>query len=233
MDGERPRKLANVKDGLMQAAPLLMVLIGSAAIAAPAVHKAAAGTARATVTAAVQQAAALSAEFQAPAPARLIWEGADVDGDGAADFANPTGKDVRTFDAYGEGEFGARRDGGSRRHEGVDFIADAGQRVVAPISGYVTKIGYAYSSDPNLKFIEITNPALRYQARVFYVTPSVSVGDTVALGRPIGRQHSLVSKYPGGMTDHVHLEVIDKRGVRIDATEVIVARHERSGRARG
>src|SRR5689334_19691150 len=60
---------------------------------------------------------------EAVAPAaqlRLVWSGNDVDGDGQGDFVNPTGMPVRTCDDYGCGEFGARRDAGERRHEGVD-----------------------------------------------------------------------------------------------------------------
>lgn len=164
---------------------------------------------------------------EASAPLELVWQGRDVDGDGRDDFCNPTGREARGHDAYGEGEFGARRDGGSRRHEGVDFMARAGQAVAAPISGYVSKIGYAYAGDQTLKFIEITNPALRYAARVFYVNPKVQIGDAVAIGKTIGTAHSLQRKYPGGMTDHVHLEIIDKAGDRIDAGKVIVAAYQR------
>jgi murein DD-endopeptidase MepM/ murein hydrolase activator NlpD len=168
----------------------------------------------------------------APAPApshtveQLVWEGADVDGDGQPDFANPTGQELRTTDAYGCGDFGARRDGGTRKHEGADFKADAGQRVVAPISGYVSKIGFAYPGDTALKFVEITNPALHYQARVFYIDPAVELGQTVRIGQTLGAHHTLERKYPGGMTDHVHLEVIDTAGRRIDPTHVITARYE-------
>src|SRR5262249_20701978 len=137
-------------------------------------------------------------------------------------------------DAYGCGEFGASRDGGARRHEGVDFKAAADQPVAAPISGFVTKIGFAYPGDSTLKFVEITNPALHYVARVFYVDPSVAVGQAVHLGAPIGVHHSLAAKYPGGMTDHVHLELIDTHGERIDAARVITAHWEPvSGHARG
>lgn len=153
----------------------------------------------------------------------LVWNGDDVDQDGKADFANPTGLEARGHDAYGEGEFGARRDGGSRVHEGVDFVARAGQKVLAPISGYVTKIGYVYAGDADLRFVEITNPALHYQARVFYVKAKVRVGETVAVGEPIGTAHSLQKKYPGGMTDHVHLELIDRRGARFDPHRVLTA----------
>ncbi|MBL8554633.1 MAG: peptidoglycan DD-metalloendopeptidase family protein [Phenylobacterium sp.] len=173
----------------------------------------------------VEKAVAAVAQRAGDEPVRLelVWQGKDVDGDGRGDFCNPTGQEARGHDAYGEGEFGARRDGGSRRHEGVDFTARAGQVVAAPISGYVSKIGYAYAGDQTLRFVEITNPALRYAARVFYVNPKVRIGDAVAIGRPIGTAHSLQRKYPGGMTDHVHLEIIDQAGERIDAARVIVA----------
>ncbi|WP_293679156.1 M23 family metallopeptidase [uncultured Phenylobacterium sp.] len=212
-----------VADRLLQVLTLLAAVTATAAAAAPLTGL----EGRARISTAVERAVATVAP-PAPAPEpepTLVWEGADVDGDGRADFANPTGQHTRGHDAYGEGEFGARRDGGSRRHEGVDFKADAGQTVEAPISGYVTKIGYAYAGDETLKFVEITNPALRYAARVFYVTPKVQVGETVALGHPIGAARSLQRKYPRGMTNHVHLEILDQRGRHVDATEVITAQY--------
>lgn len=205
----------------LQAAGFMLAVAGTAALAAPMAHRV--GGARAPV---VQAAEAGPRTVPAEQAERLVWRGADIDGDGQADFANPTGHDTRKTDAYGCGEFGARRDGGSRRHEGVDFMADPDQPLVAPISGYVTKIGLAYPGDNALKFIEITNPALHYAARVFYIDPQVTLGQAVRLGQPIGVHHTLEQKYPGGMTDHVHLEIIDNRGERIDATRVITARYE-------
>lgn len=166
-----------------------------------------------------------------PAPARLtaktrlVWEGADLDGDGQADIANPTGQAPRGEDAYGEGRFHASRDGGEREHEGVDYVATAGQSVAAPISGYVTKIGFAYPDDQTLKFVEIENPALHLTARAFYVDPDVAVGDAVAVGQPIGHAHSLQSRYPLGITDHVHLEIAEK-GRKVDAATLITAHAE-------
>jgi murein DD-endopeptidase MepM/ murein hydrolase activator NlpD len=197
-------------------------LAATAAAAAPLSQPAT----RAVMASAVEKVVTADA-VEAPPPVEMerVWAGVDLDGDGRDDFVNPTGQEPRGHDTYGEGEFGARRDGGSRRHEGVDYVARAGQPVAAPISGYVTKIGYAYSGDQNLKFVEITNPALRVAARVFYVNPKVEVGQPVAMGRPIGTARSLQRKYPGGMTDHVHLEIFDRRGVRIDAAKIITAEY--------
>lgn len=220
---------ARAKRRLMQAGILALAVAGTAALAAPVVRQA--GGPRAVFSDVVEAAPAVVGPQSAM---QLVWRGADIDGDGQADFANPTGKGVREHDAYGGGLFGASRDGGVRRHEGVDFMADAGQRVEAPISGFVTKIGYAYPGDSDLKFIEITNPALLYTARVFYIDPSVDLGQPVRVGQAIGRHHTLEDKYPGGMTDHVHLEIIDNVGSRIDATRVIVAEYAPAGpRRRG
>lgn len=208
-------------DRPLQIATALLAVVATAAVAAPTDIL----PARAQIASAFQQVVTVS--LPAATPLQLAWEGADLDGDGAADFANPTGQAPRDHDAYGSGAFGASRDGGSRDHEGVDFVADAGQTIVAPISGFVTKIGFAYAGAPELKFVEITNPALKYEARVFYVEPEVEVGDAVAIGRPIGRAHTLQQRYPAGMTDHVHLEIQNRGGHRVDATRFITAEYVR------
>lgn len=222
--GFRERLAELAKDRPLHLLTLFAAVVATAAAASPLPQSTAA---RARLITAVERAVVGVAEAAPaePAPLRLVWDGVDLDGDGRADFANPTGQSARGEDAYGEGQFGARRDGGLRRHEGVDFRADAGQTVTAPISGYITKIGYAYSGDQTLKFVEITNPALRFEARVFYVNPKVEVGDTVAVGHPIGTAHSLQRRYPGGMTNHVHLELIDTAGRHIDAAKVIAAEY--------
>jgi murein DD-endopeptidase MepM/ murein hydrolase activator NlpD len=154
----------------------------------------------------------------------VIWQGADLDGDGADDFVNPTGGETRGHDAYGDGAFGASRDGGDRHHEGVDYVAQAGQDVVAPISGYVTRIGYPYGNDSKLRYVEISNPALHYTARAFYVAPTVQEGDAVQLGEVIGKAESLQRRY-NGITDHVHLEIV-RAGRHLDAATLISSRTE-------
>lgn len=169
---------------------------------------------------AVLATAAQRAQVKPQQAMTLVWRGADLDGDGRGDFANPTGRAAREHDGWGSGHFGDSRDGGGRLHEGVDYVGVSGQRVVAPISGYVTKIGYAYEGS-SLRYVEITNPALNYVARAHYVEPTVEVGDVVAMGGKIGVLASLQAKYQG-ITDHVHLELYDA-GKRIDAEQVIVA----------
>jgi murein DD-endopeptidase MepM/ murein hydrolase activator NlpD len=166
-----------------------------------------------------------------PAPQKLqlvertVWQGADLDGDGQTDIADPTGQAPRGDDRYGEGRFHAGRDGGRRRHEGVDYVSTPGQPVEAPISGYVAKIGFAYKNEATLRYVEIENPALHMSARVFYVNPDVAVGDTVAVGHPIGHAQSLAQRYRG-ITNHVHLELADGRGHKLDAETLITAQLE-------
>lgn len=48
--------------------------------------------------------------------------------------AGATNKSIRSF-------YGDSRDGGKRKHEGVDIFAKKGTPVVAPTSGYVTRVG--------------------------------------------------------------------------------------------
>lgn len=156
-----------------------------------------------------------------------VWQGRDVDGDGAADFANPTGQAPRAHDDFGSGAFGASRDGGRRQHAGVDYVADAGQTVVAPISGYISRIGYTYGDTDRYRYVEITNPALGYEARVFYIDADVDVGQAVRVGAPIGRAASLQGRY-AGITDHVHLEIDAPGQGRIDAGRMIAQRTVRA-----
>jgi hypothetical protein len=163
------------------------------------------------------------------APRVVGWDGEDIDGDGAADLVNPTGHAPREHDAFGDGSFGASRDGGVRRHAGVDYVADVGQAVVAPISGFVSKIGFPYADDQQLRYVEIENPALSMSARVFYVDPQVEVGQAVRLGAPIGVAQDLQARYRG-ITEHVHLEVADRTGHKLDAANLLHARLGGGGR---
>lgn len=155
-----------------------------------------------------------TALIQAPA---MIWT-IDTNGDGVADLSNPTHGGVRGIDAFGSGDFGARRDAGKRRHHGVDFVAAAGAAVRAPISGEVSRLGYAYRGVGGLRVVEIVNPETKYTARVLYVSPTVEVGDVVIAGDEIGTAQDLSRRYPG-ITNHVHVELRDSNQRLVDASE--------------
>ncbi len=162
------------------------------------------------------------------APAGDTPAGVDPDEDGRYDLAWPLTLGQRGEDAYGSGAFGASRDGGRRRHNGLDLVAPVGAPIRAPISGIVTRVGQAYSGEPELQFVEITSPTTRYSARVFYVGPSRAPGAQVNAGEIIGRAQDLGRRYASGMTNHVHVEFADRRGAVLDPSAVLPAVPRRS-----
>ena len=147
----------------------------------------------------------------------VIWA-IDKDGDGATDYYNPTHGAVRGDDLFGSGEFGASRDAGKRRHEGVDYIVAPGAAVRSPISGEVARLGYAYRGAGGFRVLEIVNSDTKVKARVLYVEPSVAVGDTVTAGQEIGTAQDLNARYPGS-NNHVHVELRDAQQQMIEAPE--------------
>ena len=86
-----------------------------------------------------------------------------------------------------------------------------------------SKIGLAYPGDQRFHYIQITNPALHYEARVFYVDPLVHEGQAIHIGQAIGRDHSLQARYRG-ITNHVHLEIERIGGRKLDPTRFIAER---------
>lgn len=207
---------------VLQAAGVGVVLTGAAMAGIGAVnHKSAEKRdAEVQLTAFVQE--------KKPDPVLLV----DLDGDGLVDLANPTTGQLRALDAYGEGRFGASRDSGARTHAGTDFVAAPGSPVLAPIGGMITKIGHAYDGDTGLRFVEITMPESGVAARVFYVDPIVAVGAAVGAGASIGVAQDLTGRYPHGMTNHVHVEIVDGAGVHVDPAKVLPVAPTRSAAVR-
>ena len=123
----------------------------------------------------------------------------------------------RTHDRYGSGHFGASR--GRRRHEGIDFAALPGSTVLAAHPGTVTKIGYPYRDDLSFRYVEITDD-LGFAARYFYVEPEVTKGQYVMPDDPIGSVQSLNDRHPG-ITEHIHFEVRDPDGMRINPSDYL------------
>lgn len=124
----------------------------------------------------------------------------------------------RECDGQGCGHFGASR--GSRSHKGVDMACVPGTEVGSPVRGRVTKIGWPYKGEPDIRYVQVA--AGGYQFRIFYIDPSVAVGDWVDLGETIGTSQRLESMDRGG-TQHVHFEIKNGAGEYIDPTPVVVA----------
>ena len=135
-------------------------------------------------------------------------------------WINPTRGKVRGCDSQGCGHYGASRAGGTRSHNGVDYVAAPGQDVVAVTDGTISKIGYPYRSNLAFRYIEITTND-NHTAREFYVLPApkIAVGVNVSVGQVIGNYQALGPLYPG-ITEHVHVE-IRYQGKLIDPTNII------------
>ena len=138
-------------------------------------------------------------------------------------YGKPTGLSVRGTDSYGEGHHGASR--GTRTHDGTDYTSTAGQQVKAPLSGVVTKISKPYSSGIDalvLSGVEIV-ASDGTKCWVWYMQPSVDiVGSIVKAGASvIGIAKTLKNRYPNGITDHIHIRIHSRNGLKINPTTVI------------
>lgn len=120
----------------------------------------------------------------------------------------------RGVDPQGSGAFGApRRD---HTHHGIDYACEPGSAVFSPVIGVVTKLGYPYAHDLSFRYVEVTTEdGLRH--RVFYVFPTVMIGETVGQDSVIGFSQRLPYR---GMTQHVHYEVMDIEGKYIDPESI-------------
>lgn len=121
-------------------------------------------------------------------------------------------------DAAGEGRFGSSRDGGKRRHKGVDIECKRGETVYSPITGVLTKIGRVYKDDA--KYLALTfvgvEEYLGLTVKLFYVShiDSHNVNNKVVKGTPIGICQAISEKHGAPMKDHVHVEcIVDQRHV--------------------
>ena len=138
-------------------------------------------------------------------------------------YGKPTGLGVRSKDPYGEGHHGASR--GKRTHDGTDYTSIPGQQVKAPLSGKVTKISKPYSSGVDamtLSGVEIvaSDGTICW---VWYMQPSANIVGTVvkAGANIIGIAKTLKNRYKNGITDHVHIRIHTRDGVKVNPVTVI------------
>lgn len=136
-------------------------------------------------------------------------------------------------DAAGDGNYGAKR--GKRTHTGIDLVCIAGETVISPVTGKVTKIGYPYASGKGgvngtgqpYRYVQVTRDLGEGKIehhRIFYIEPLVKVGDNVKIGRQLGTTMDVSERYDTDdkpetmydesvesvMTPHIHYEIMLK-----------------------
>ncbi len=120
---------------------------------------------------------------------------------------------LRGTDAQGSGAYGAPR--GSRIHKGVDYADKPGTRVYAAINGFVTRLGYPYKGNRELRLIEVED-SFNSLVRYMYVLPAVKKGDLIKRGEFLGE----LQRHPAKrITQHVHVDVrqmVNKRRKFVD-----------------
>lgn len=124
----------------------------------------------------------------------------------------------RVKDKYGAGQYGASRDGGTRKHKGLDIIASVNEKVYAPFNGVITREVVPYANDSSYKGIVIKGKGDwdGYEIKIFYVEGLLS--GNVQVGQEIGFVQNLTLKYPS-ITNHIHIEV-KKQNTQMDPFEI-------------
>ena len=124
-------------------------------------------------------------------------EGGGYDGPVSGDtfFPLPGGKAGQSAGQL----FGASRDGGSRKHAGLDMTHHTGALNAAVAAHKTGKVTAAVHNGYN-GFVTIDHGG-GLKTRYYHTTPSVKVGDTVYGGQKIA------NLYPDGQNTHLHFEV--------------------------
>ncbi len=116
---------------------------------------------------------------------------------------SPTGKGIRK-DSEGDGNYGASR--GSRRHNGIDYLCQAGQDVVAPFDMTIVRVSNPKADSP---LSGIVWERGRSRGKMFYFMPYPDlIGRAVAEGQAIGIAQSCSDDYGlPKMMDHIHFQI--------------------------
>lgn len=127
-------------------------------------------------------------------------------------FASPTARNImRGVDNWGSGAFGASR--GSRKHEGIDYVAAPGETIYSPITGVIERPAYPYEDDLTYTGAVISNA--KHEVKIFYIALTVPVGTFVKAGDIIAKAQNIAEKYGSDMMNHIHLEIREKKSGKI------------------
>lgn len=126
---------------------------------------------------------------------------------------------IREKDDFGKGHFGASR--GLRKHNGVDLLIAPNEIISSPIDGVITKFGYPYRGNFKYRYIEITHKS-GFRVRIHYAKlDQAHIGLDIHKGNPIAIAQDIAGHYSKAkkkMLNHIHVEVWNEKGVRVDPT---------------
>lgn len=116
---------------------------------------------------------------------------------------SPTGKGIRV-DSEGDGSYGTSR--GSRRHNGIDFLCEEGQDIVAPHKMTIERESKPKTESP---MTGIAWRSGKSTGRMWYFKPDIAlIGQEVREGQVIGVAQSVSKDYGlSKMKDHIHYQV--------------------------
>ena len=129
-------------------------------------------------------------------------------------------------DDLGRGNFGASRDGGARKHKGMDLVTKPGEAVSSLIDGKVSKLGFIHNDSKRENYyveVEGTGKYAGMNVRVIYIAQKSrpAVGTVVKAGQSIlGLSDDVRVRYGSRMKPHVHIQV-KWRGNFIDPALVL------------
>jgi len=141
-----------------------------------------------------------------------------------SDFISPLGLLVRGMDRWASdgGAYHAKRsrDGRPRLHEGIDFVAVPGTPLVAPAPSRFIRFADPYPDavDSRLGGAVLRTPN-NWEIKFLYcrVDDNIREGRLLRRGERFAVAQSLQKLYPG-IQDHVHVEVFNPSGERVNPT---------------
>jgi hypothetical protein len=136
-----------------------------------------------------------------------------------SEWVDLTGLGIRGVDTGGGGGFHASRNRPGGRHNALDFLSVVGQGVRTPTGGVIVRQAHSGTAD-------LTGVVIRTddgeEIKILYITPDKTlIGKRVEPGQVIGVAQDIHADdrgYPKHVPQHVHIQVENQKGVKVDPT---------------